>query len=194
MYHIHQMLSPMTPKVRARKPKGQVPEAAGGSIWSGRRVTGEQEIDATAADRPSNRLPRVMFPTGRGLNADVEEYGRCEAADVCGHGPFADTDRLRTRTVRGHGLFADTTVRGYGLFADTDCSRPWTVHGHGLFTAMDCSRPWTVHGHGLATDTDWPRTRTRHRLTVAAGYESGTARTVCDLSATSSRTRKPTGW
>jgi hypothetical protein len=34
MYHIHQMLYPMTPKIHARKPKSQIPEAAGGSIWS----------------------------------------------------------------------------------------------------------------------------------------------------------------
>jgi len=90
----------MTPTVHARKSKGQFPEAAGESIWSAEGSQGEQEIDATAADPQSNRLPRVMFPDwswidcGLGLLGDKPRLG-------LDRGLLAGVDYPRTRSGRG---------------------------------------------------------------------------------------------
>jgi hypothetical protein len=100
-------------------------------------VRGEQEIDATAADAPSNWLARVMYPdwawTERFPGLIMDKSSRWT---VCG--PFTPIAKPAC------GLFRSIHGRGHELYADTYSL--WTEQGCGLFVDMDGPSSWTEPG------------------------------------------------
>ena len=103
----------VTPKVHAWKPRGQIPEAASGSIWSVEGDRASKRLTRPPPTHHRNGFRASRSRNGRGLNA-----ASARSWILRGHGEIADVESTRLRTVCGLHVSAaiarSRNVRGHG--------------------------------------------------------------------------------